>query len=124
MSVGAWSPPYAPYNEASVKKFASANSGIYCIWAKLQGINRSCVYVGKADVIRDRLLDHLQDNESNPRIKSIIEFPCGFCWLEVSTEAERSGIEKYLYDYYRPICNLVDPGGKPLVVLLPQYPVL
>ena len=41
-------------------------------------------------------------------------------WIKITTEKERAGVEKYLYDTLKPECNLQDPGGEPIEIPLPS----
>lgn len=81
-----------------------------------------CLYVGRADNLESRLLDHLKPEEPNTCIRENIKYRRGFMWIDMTTEPERCGAEKYLYDALRPECNQKDPGGKPLKIPLPATP--
>lgn len=122
MSVGTWSAFYTPYSEAEVKRVASTSAGAYSLWVRYESGRWKCFYVGKADNIESRLLDHLRDDEPNDCIKENVKYKCGFSWIDITSEAERSGAEKYLYDTLRPECNQSDPGGTPLEIPLPPTP--
>lgn len=122
MSVGTWSSFYTPYNEAEVRRYVPTSGGVYVLWVNYKSGRWGCFYVGKAENLESRLLDHLQSDEPNRCIKENVKYKCGFMWLEITTEAERSGAEKFLYDSLKPECNDVDPGGRPLKVPLPPQP--
>ena len=122
MSIGTWSAFHTPYNEAEVKKHVPAKAGVYTIWVNYKSGKWACFYVGKADNIQSRLLDHRGDNEPNPCIKENVKYKCGFSWIEITTESERSGAEKYLYDTLKPECDKTDPGGTPLKIPMPPTP--
>lgn len=122
MSVGTWSKCYRPYSETEVKKVAPTSAGVYALWVKYKKKGWVCFYVGKANNIQSRLLDHLSDDEENDCIKENVKYSCAFCWIEITTEGERSGAEKYLYDTIKPECNQSDPGGIPMKIPLPPSP--
>jgi excinuclease UvrABC nuclease subunit len=124
MSAGTWSPFITPYKEAEVNKYAPSRAGVYTLWVKYNAGYWECFYVGKTDNIESRLLDHIKDTEPNECIKGNVKYKCGFSWIEITTEDERSGAEKYLYDNIkpRPECNKTDPGGTPLKIPLPPTP--
>jgi len=112
-----WSSFHNTYNEAEVKAHVPRSSGVYLVWVKLKDGKWRCFYVGQADELQKRLLDHLSDSETNECIKKqLSQYICGFEYAEVSRQSERDGIEKYLYDHYKPECNKADPGGKPIEV--------
>jgi|WetSurMetagenome_2_1015567.scaffolds.fasta_scaffold04639_7 excinuclease UvrABC nuclease subunit len=122
MSVGSWSSFFTPYNEAQVRRVVPTSAGVYTLWVNYKSGGWECFYVGKADNLEGRLLDHLSAKEENMCIKGNIAYMCGFSWIEITTEAERSGAEKYLYDRMKPECNQIDPGGRPLQIPLPPTP--
>lgn len=115
-----WSAFHSTYTDSEVKKYVPKEAGVYLLWVKLKSGKWSCFYVGKAENLETRLLDHLSVNEENKCIKNnVTEYSCGFEYAKVSKESARKGIEKYLYDHYSPKCNQADPGGYPIQVNLP-----
>lgn len=122
MSVGKWSTFHTPYSESNVYKVVPSSSGVYALWIKYKSGIWKCFYVGKADNLESRLIDHLKEKEPNSCIKDNVSYKCGFYWIDITTEIERSGAEKYLYDSMKPECNQNDPGGKPLIIPLPPTP--
>ena len=114
-----WSSFHTPYTEAEVRKFVPIFSGVYLLWVKYKSGKWECFYVGRAQNLEQRLLDHLGDDEPDKCIKNNVQYRCGFYWAEVSTEPNRIGVEKALFDYYRTECNDVDPGGTPIHVNVP-----
>lgn len=115
-----WSSFHSSYTESEVKKYVTTEAGIYLLWVQLKSGKWRCFYVGKAENLETRLLEHLSDNEENECIKNkVSRYVCGFEYVQVSRQNDRDGIEKYLYDYYLPECNKQDPGGKPIKVDLP-----
>lgn len=116
-----WSKFHSTYNEEEVKKYVPTEAGIYLLWVKLKNGKWKCFYVGKGSNLEDRLLSHISENEKNKCIKEkVSKYVCGFEYAKVSKQKERDGIEKYLYDKYKPECNQVDPGGTPIEVNLPE----
>jgi len=122
MSVESWSAVHTPYNETEVNKYAPTSAGVYALWVNYKSGRWASFYVGKADNIETRLLDHLRDDEPNECIKKKVKYRCAFCWVGITTASERSGVEKYLYDKMKPKCNQIDPGGTPLPIPLPPEP--
>lgn len=115
-----WSGFHNSYNEAEVKKYVPRDAGVYLLWVKLKNGKWLCFYTGQAKNLEQRLLDHLSADEENECIrKQVVDYTCGFEYTKVSTQADRDGIEKYLYNHYKPECNTIDPGGTPIVVNLP-----
>lgn len=124
MSVSAsWSTFHTPYNEAEVKKVVPTGGGVYSLWVNYDSGRWGCFYIGKAENLESRLLDHLSSSEPNECIKENRKYKSGFSWLEITTAQERAGAEKHLYDQLKPECNQVDPGGVPLRIPLPPQPV-
>lgn len=115
-----WSGFFTPYNKEKIENNATTSAAVYLLWVKLKSDKWRCFYVGQASNIHDRLLDHLSDEEDNECIKeNVSKFICGFEYAVVTKQSNRDGIEKFLYDYYKPECNKVDPGGTPIEVNLP-----
>ena len=70
--------------------------------------------------LEERLLEHLSPSEPNACVRRHVQgFVCGFEYAKVPTQRERDGIEKFLYDNYRPECNQQDPSVTPIPVNLP-----
>ena len=122
MSVESWSSFHNPYNETEVKKYAPTSGGVYTLWVNFKSGNWKCYYVGKADNLEQRLLDHHGDSEPNECIKANNGYKRGFSWIPITTQEERSGAEKYLYDKLHPECNQKDPGGSPRPIPMPPQP--
>ena len=119
MTVGSWSIFNTPYDETQVRMAAPTEPGVYVLSMQGQDGGWNRFYVGKADNLESRLLGHLGDHEPNPCIKRNVKNTCGFRWIDITMEYERSGVEKYLYDVMKPECNAADPGGNPLKIPLP-----
>lgn len=114
-----WSSFHGSYTEEEVKKYVPPDAGIYMLWVQIQSGKWRCFYVGKGN-LKERFLHHLSSDEENECLSNkISKYVCGFEYAVVSSQGDRDGIEKYLYDYYSPECNAVDPGGEPIKVNLP-----
>ena len=112
--------PFHNLNEENIKRYVTTDSGIYLLWVKLKNNKWRCCYVGKAENLERRLLEHLSYNENNECIKSKIQYyTSGYEYAKVSKQSDRDGIEKFLYDCYKPECNEIDPGDYPIPVNLP-----
>lgn len=122
MTVGAWSAFYTPYDEAQVRMGAPTEPGVYVLWMQRPDGGWNRFYAGKADNLESRLLSHLGEEEPNSCIKRNVKNICGFRYIDITMEFERSGVEEYLYSVMRPECNLTAPGGKPLQIPLPPEP--
>lgn len=58
-----WSDFYSSYTETTVKNSVPEKAGIYLLWVKLTNGKWRCFYVGQADNLKTRLLQHLSDSE-------------------------------------------------------------
>ena len=96
-------------------------AGVYLAWIKLNNSEWACFYVGQANDLKSRLLLHLSGTEVNDCIKiNLRKYNCGFEYASVSKQNDRDGIEKYLYDHYKPECNHISPPQvDPIIVNLP-----
>lgn len=116
-----WSGFYSSYSETTVKNNVPEKAGVYLLWVKLKSEKWKCFYAGQADNLKTRLLQHLADSEKNECIKTnVSNYVCGFEFALVGRQADRDGIEKFLYDYYNPECNKISPPDvEPIEVNLP-----
>lgn len=122
MSIKTWSPFFTPYSEKEVRRVVPTSGGVYALWVKYNSGQWKCFYVGRAENLETRLLDHLSDNEPDKCIKNNVGYICGFQWIEVTTQDERKNVEKYLFDQMTTECNDNDPGGTPRKIDLPPTP--
>jgi len=106
--------------EENVRKLVPRDAGVYLLWVKLKNGKWRCYYAGQADDLEHRLLEHLSNEEKNLCIKTNVrDHISGYEYAKVAKQSDRDGIEKFLFDHYRPECNEKDPGGKPIEVNLP-----
>lgn len=111
---------YATYNADTVSQNTPSRSGVYIVWVKQTTGDWKCRYVGQSLDLKARLLAHLSTDEPNTALKNIISrYICGFSFAEVPQVSLLNGVERYLYDHYRPECNVVQPQGSPCPVNLP-----
>lgn len=122
MSIESWSSFHTPFNEAEVKRVVPTLGGVYALWVNYKNGHWECYYIGQTDDLQRRLLEHLSSEEPNECIKENRKYKCGFHWAPISTQDERSGAEKFLFDTLKPECNKVDPGGTPRKIPLPPKP--
>jgi excinuclease UvrABC nuclease subunit len=115
-----WSIFHSSYSESEVKRHVPRDAGVYLLWVKLKNDKWRCFYAGQAKDLEARLLEHLSDNEENECLKTnVSKYICGFEYAKVGLQRDRDGVEKFLYDHYKPECNGSDPGGEPIEVNLP-----
>ena len=114
-----WSDFFTPFTKETVDNNVPTNSGVYLLLVKYKSGKWECFYVGRAENLHDRLIDHLSTDHDNECIKENVKYTSGFYYAAVSTQADREGIEKALYDYYETECNINDPGGNPIHVNVP-----
>jgi len=115
-----WSSFHGSYTSEAVKKYVPTSAGVYLLWVKLKNDKWRCIYVGQATNLEERLLSHLTSSEPNESIKNnVSNYVIGFEYAEVTEQYMRDGVEKFLYDKYKPECNSQDPGGTPISINLP-----
>src|SRR3989344_1720599 len=106
---------YFGYTEDNVQKYAPTRAGVYKIGIKQKDGNLAVRYVGQANDLDRRLKEHLDlKNEENECLaERLRKYHAEFSFAEVSTQNDRDGAEKALYDYYAPQCNDSDsiPNG-------------
>ncbi len=116
----AWSNFHSTYSEAEVKRHVPREAGVYLLWVKLKNDKWRCFYTGQSKDLEARLLEHLSDNEENECLKTrVSKYICGFEYAKVGLQRDRDGVEKFLYNHYKPEYNESDPGGESIEVNLP-----
>ena len=88
---------------------ATGAGGVYVLWRSISG---SCVYVGQADDLAERLRLHLTR-------WSVGFAPLTFAWAIVRQE-ERACVLRYLLQRYRPLQDSPWPNGNAQPVNLPR----
>lgn len=90
--------------------------GVYRV-SKSEGDRVLVFYVGRGN-IKERLLYHLSDVESNECVKSTIQaHHCFFRYSIIKQEQVRKAAERKLYRVYAPQCNSVLPDGSDDIVV-------
>jgi excinuclease UvrABC nuclease subunit len=104
---------YYKYTSGNVQKYAPTKGGVYKISFRQKNGNLKVRYVGQANDLDRRLKEHLDlDNEQNEcLVERLKKYNAEFSFAEISTQNDRNGAEKALYDYYKPVCN--DPDKIP-----------
>lgn len=104
---------YSKYTRTNVQRDAPTKGGVYKIALRQQNDKLKVIYVGQANDLDRRLKEHLDlDNEKNECLASRLKkYNAEFSFAEISTQTERDGAEKALYNHYKPVCN--DPDGIP-----------
>ena len=101
------------YDEQAIRGSDMNKSGIYIISAGPRIANKLPIYVGKAENLKTRLLEHLSDGGVDTCIKKYVrENQSSFYYCYVSNERDRENIEHTLYKQWTPRCNERTPEGK------------
>lgn len=88
------------------------SSGVYEYFVRLKKGGRKIIYVGEADNLRERAVQHLSEKEPNKCIKkNLKDYKWDFRYALLSPKADRQDAEQALYDKYKPECNNVRPSG-------------
>ncbi len=102
---------YRPYTHENVHSHAPTSAGVYKL-AYPNADNLIVFYIGQADNLDTRLKEHLSDSEQNQCIKQkLARGDCQFTYAVVPNKNDRDGAERALYDYFKPVCNLIVPPG-------------
>lgn len=89
------------FNSLNISKLQNI-SGIYAI----KELNYNVIYIGKGDPIKDRLIFHASNQETNILLKKYLsQIKCLFCYSPIPKEEDRIEWEKYYIDRYKPVCN-------------------
>lgn len=111
---------YYKYTLKNVNDYVSNNAGVYKISFKQTDGYLKVRYVGQANNISRRLKEHLDlENEENEcLVERLRKYNTSFCFAEVSVQSDRDGVEKVLYDHYKPVCNYSSaiPDGPDVII--------
>lgn len=103
----------AELSDISVKKLADNLAGVYRFSYKADDGNYYVFYVGKAEDIKKRLLEHLSSSEQNVCIKNYLATKkCFFRYAKITKDYIRDAAEKQMYKQYEPSCNDKEPEGR------------
>ncbi len=106
---------YYKYTESNVQKYSPVKAGVYKVGIRQQGGKLAVRYIGQTNNLDRRLKEHLDfENEENEcLVKRLRKYDARFSFAEVSSQSDRDGAEKALYDNYKPVCNDTDviPNG-------------
>lgn len=108
----------APYTRRSVLSHVPESAGVYVLCRQRSDGYYSDFYVGQANNLQRRLLEHLSLSASSC-IQQVVSQPCGFQYALVEHPIHRDAAEAAIY-YQAPNrypCN--DPQGLP--ALDPRY---
>ncbi|MBU1260062.1 MAG: GIY-YIG nuclease family protein [Planctomycetes bacterium] len=98
---------------SSVKKLADNLQGVYRFSYKAENGNYYVFYVGKAEDIKKRLLEHLSSSEQNVGIKDYLATKeCFFRYANITKDYIRNATERQMYRQYEPSCNGKEPEGR------------
>lgn len=87
--------------------------GVYRLSFRHDDGNYYVFYIGQAEDIKQRLLQHQSSSEANPGIKAyLISKQCFFRYAKITQSHVRDAIERQAYKYYQPRCNETLPQGR------------
>lgn len=99
--------------KSSVQALADNMPGVYRLSYKADDDKYYVYYVGKAEDIKDRLLEHLSSGEKNICIRNYLSGKsCFFRFANVTKSYIRDAAERQMYKHYEPTCNEKEPEGR------------
>lgn len=100
-------------NKISAGKVPDNLPGVYRLSYKAEDDNYYVFYIGKAEKIKERLLQHLSSTEENVCIKNYLDTKkCFFRYAKITKSYIREATEKKMYKQYVPTCNTNEPEGR------------
>jgi len=98
---------------SNVTAHAPMSAGVYRLSCQ-KNDERIVFYVGQAEILYERLRDHVLAEESNDCIRSNLGgYSCYFRFAMVDRQSDRDCAERVLYDHFQPECNVEVPPGEP-----------
>lgn len=100
-------------DEKSVETLPNDLAGVYRLSYKADDGSYYVFYVGKAENIKVRLLQHLSSSEDNVCIKNYLDTKnCFFRYAKITKSYIRDAIERQMYKHFEPVCNDKEPQGR------------
>jgi excinuclease UvrABC nuclease subunit len=100
-------------NEPLIKELKDGIPGVYRLSYKAAEDNYYVFYVGQADDIKQRLLQHISSYETNECIKDHFRTKeCFFRYAKIIKDYIRDATERKVYKEYGPKCNYQEPQGR------------
>jgi len=98
--------------EGIINSIPTDKSGVYRLSYKSNDGNYYVFYVGQAEDIKKRLLEHLSVYEENECIKDHLRTKeCFFRYAVITRKNVRDATERAAYREYKPSCNYQEPSG-------------
>lgn len=98
--------------EQSIEVLSAGIGGVYRLSYKSSDGNYYVFYVGQAEDIKERLLQHLSASEMNECIKNYLRTEdCFFRYAKITRQYLRDATERKAYGEYGPKCNYQEPSG-------------
>lgn len=99
--------------ETFVKALADNLPGVYRLSYEAEDGNYYVFYIGKAEDIKKRLLEHLSSGEKNVCIRNYLSTKnCFFRYAKITKSYIRDAAERQMYKQYEPSCNENEPEGR------------
>ena len=103
----------ATLSQDSTRALSDNLPGAYRFSYKADDGNYYIFYVGKAEDIKKRLLEHLSDSETNVCIKNYLATKdCFYRYAKITKSYIRDAAERQMYKQYEPSCNEKEPDGR------------
>jgi len=98
-----------PYNKQKMGNVTN-EAGIYIISALQKDNSYVARYVGQTNDLNSRLLEHLEENEQNEKLRYYVEnIKLKVSYAKVKNQEDRDAIELYLFNFLNPKCNINKP---------------
>lgn len=99
-----------PFKKENIEKLNDVG-GVYRISKKAEDGKYYVFYVGSADNLKEALLNHLSENETNTRLKDLLRLGDDFTfkYAVIPEKSIQKAIEKQMYKTYMPEYNLEEP---------------
>ncbi len=102
----------ASLDKGSIEKLPDNLPGVYRLSYKADDGNYYVFYVGKAEDLKVRLLQHLS-SEKNVCIKNYLDTKsCFFRYAKITESYIRDAAERQMYKHFEPTCNDKEPEGR------------
>jgi hypothetical protein len=106
-----------PCDAHAVTRRVQRRGGVYKLLSRRSSKKFEPFYVGESDDLLEELLNHLKSGESNKCVRDTLRTKdCMFRFAYVESEQQRKGAERFLFDYYKGLCNDGKPDAEPVEI--------
>jgi hypothetical protein len=106
-----------PCDANSVVRSVERRAGVFKLLSRRSSGKFEPFHVGEAGDLQEDMLNHLKTGESNKCIRDTLRTrACKFRFAYLDSEQQRRGAVRFLFDYYKGLCDEEGPDVEPIEI--------